>query len=108
MKYPHNLQKCREVQVMYTIAVLLQIKEKLRVHFNSFMLNVHSRIHELKIKSGRGASSFRDEGSKPYDPIPPVAADITQESWLICFDEFQVGKHILAPLFQIFFYLYYC
>ncbi|GBP73611.1 Putative ATPase N2B [Eumeta japonica] len=65
------------------------IKEKLRVHFNSFMLNVHSRIHELKIKSGRGASSFRDEGSKPFDPIPPVAADITQESWLICFDEFQ-------------------
>ncbi|KAI8428807.1 hypothetical protein MSG28_007474 [Choristoneura fumiferana] len=66
------------------------IKEKLRVHFNSFMLNVHARIHELKIKSGKGASSFRDEGSKPYDPIPPVAADITQESWLICFDEFQV------------------
>ncbi|XP_050682145.1 putative ATPase N2B isoform X2 [Leptidea sinapis] len=54
------------------------------------MLNIHSRIHELKIKSGRGASSFRDENSKPFDPIPPVAADITQESWLICFDEFQV------------------
>lgn len=66
------------------------IKEKLRVHFNSFMLNIHARIHELKIKSGKGASSFRDEGSKPFDPIPPVAADITQESWLICFDEFQV------------------
>ncbi|XP_022117144.2 putative ATPase N2B isoform X1 [Pieris rapae] len=66
------------------------IKEKLRVHFNSFMLNIHSRIHELKIKSGKGASSFKDEGSKPFDPIPPVAADITQESWLICFDEFQV------------------
>ncbi|KAI5644087.1 AFG1-like ATPase domain-containing protein [Phthorimaea operculella] len=65
------------------------VKEKLRVHFNSFMLNIHARIHELKIKSGKGASSFRDEG-KPFDPIPPVAADITQESWLICFDEFQV------------------
>lgn len=69
---------------------ILQIKEKLRVHFNSFMLNIHARIHELKIKSGKGASSFRDEG-KPFDPIPPVAADITQESWLICFDEFQVS-----------------
>ncbi|CAG5039971.1 unnamed protein product [Parnassius apollo] len=68
----------------------IPIKEKLRVHFNSFMLNIHARIHELKIKSGRGASSFRDEGSKPFDPIPPVAADITQESWVICFDEFQV------------------
>ncbi|CAH0727758.1 unnamed protein product, partial [Brenthis ino] len=66
------------------------IKEKLRVHFNSFMLNIHARIHELKIKSGKGASTFRDESSKPFDPIPPVAADITQESWLICFDEFQV------------------
>lgn len=55
------------------------------------MLNIHARIHELKIKSGKGASSFRNEGSKPFDPIPPVAADITQESWLICFDEFQVS-----------------
>lgn len=53
------------------------------------MLNIHARIHELKIKSGKGASSFRNEG-QPFDPIPPVAADITQESWLICFDEFQV------------------
>ncbi|RVE42021.1 hypothetical protein evm_013325 [Chilo suppressalis] len=68
----------------------IPVKEKLRVHFNSFMLNIHARIHELKIKSGKGASSFRDEGSKPFDPIPPVAADITQESWIICFDEFQV------------------
>lgn len=66
----------------------IPIKEKLRVHFNSFMLNVHSRIHELKIKSGRGAKYFRDD--KHFDPIPPVAEDITQESWLICFDEFQV------------------
>lgn len=59
------------------------------------MLNIHARIHELKIKSGKGASSFRDEGSKPFDPIPPVAADITQESWLICFDEFQVSQNLL-------------
>lgn len=77
---------------MFYYKFFFQIKEKLRVHFNSFMLNIHARIHELKIKSGKGASSFRDEGSKPFDPIPPVAADITQESWLICFDEFQVSE----------------
>lgn len=73
------------------------------------MLNIHARIHELKIKSGKGASSFRDEGSKPFDPIPPVAADITQESWLICFDEFQVGiintgkfTYITVYFFEVF------
>lgn len=62
------------------------------------MLNIHSRIHELKIQSGKGASSFRDEASKPFDPIPPVAADITQESWLICFDEFQVSNNTVCYL----------
>lgn len=64
------------------------------------MLNIHARIHELKIKSGKGASSFRDDGSKPFDPIPPVAADITEESWLICFDEFQV--HTRCVTMQIY------
>lgn len=92
-------------QALFTLSrkilhICFQIKEKLRVHFNSFMLNIHARIHELKIKSGKGASSFRDEGSKPFDPIPPVAADITQESWLICFDEFQVSHYGVSCLFM--------
>ena len=28
--------------------------------------------------------------AKPYDPIGPVAREISEETWLLCFDEFQV------------------
>lgn len=62
------------------------IKEKRRVHFHSFMLDVHKRIHELK-NSVRKIDSGRPV---PFDPIAPIAAEIAKESWLICFDEFQV------------------
>eukprot|EP00004_Rigifila_ramosa_P022637 TRINITY_DN6209_c0_g1_i1.p1 TRINITY_DN6209_c0_g1~~TRINITY_DN6209_c0_g1_i1.p1 ORF type:complete len:474 (+),score=97.78 TRINITY_DN6209_c0_g1_i1:22-1422(+) len=52
--------------------------KKKRVHFHSFMLDVHRRIHLRKTK-------FPKE-----DPIPPLAADLMSEAWLLCFDEFQV------------------
>ncbi|XP_042208885.1 AFG1-like ATPase isoform X4 [Homarus americanus] len=73
---------------------------KRRVHFNSFMLDVHKRIHAekkniKKIHSPDQARYFEPDGTytinlRPYDPIPPVARSIADESWLICFDEFQV------------------
>ena len=28
--------------------------------------------------------------SQPFDPIPPVAKQISSKWWLLCFDEFQV------------------
>ena len=61
--------------------------KKRRVHFNSFMLDVHKRVHLLKTSHAKDSASGR---SNSYDPIPPVASQISQESWLICFDEFQV------------------
>lgn len=65
----------------------MQIKEKKRVHFNAFMLDVHSRIHSLKKTITR-----EDRKKKPqaFDPIPPVAETILEECCLLCFDEFQV------------------
>lgn len=30
--------------------------------------------------------------SHPFDPIGPVAAEISKEAWLLCFDEFQVNN----------------
>jgi hypothetical protein len=79
------------------------MENKKRVHFHSFMLDVHSKIHEVK----KGV--VRDHGNtklQPFDPIPPVASSITENIWLLCFDEFQV---ILFIYFQeySFYYFYY-
>nr|XP_012216309.1 PREDICTED: putative ATPase N2B [Linepithema humile] len=64
-----------------------QIENKKRVHFHSFMLDVHSKVHEVKKTIVRDASSTK---LQPFDPIPPVASSIAEETWLLCFDEFQV------------------
>lgn len=64
-------------------------KKKKRVHFNSFMLDIHRRIHSLK-NSFVQNSGNKNSRANNYDPIPPVAANIAEESWLISFDEFQV------------------
>jgi protein AFG1 len=63
------------------------IESKQRVHFHQFMLDVHKRIHEVKKKIPRETNVRK---TQPYDPIKPVAADISKETYLICFDEFQV------------------
>lgn len=63
-----------------------KIDKKSRVHFNEFMVNVHKQIHAIKNKFGPQYALK----SKPFDPIPIVAEEITDRSWLICFDEFQV------------------
>ncbi|XP_070568513.1 AFG1-like ATPase isoform X2 [Ptychodera flava] len=63
------------------------IDRKKRTHFNSFMLDVHSKIHELKKQQPKVPPGKKPN---PFDPIKPVAEIITNESWLLCFDEFQV------------------
>ncbi|XP_071954880.1 AFG1-like ATPase isoform X2 [Antedon mediterranea] len=60
---------------------------KRRTHFDSFMLEVHTRIHELKLKQPKGKDARKSRG---FDPIPPVAREISESTWLLCFDEFQV------------------
>lgn len=51
------------------------------------MLDVHNKVHEVKKNIVRDVSSTK---LQPFDPIPPVARSITEEAWLLCFDEFQV------------------
>ncbi|KAL1131770.1 hypothetical protein AAG570_011383 [Ranatra chinensis] len=62
-------------------------RQKRRVHFHSFMLDIHSRIHQLKKSVVRDNSSTKPQ---PFDVIKPVAESICGQTWLICFDEFQV------------------
>ncbi|XP_017278700.2 lactation elevated protein 1 homolog B isoform X2 [Kryptolebias marmoratus] len=76
---------------------------KKRVHFNSFMLDIHKRIHRRKqsLPKRRLGKMFT------YDPISPVAMEISREICLLCFDEFQVtdvaDAMILKQLFEMLF-----
>ncbi|KAJ8314746.1 hypothetical protein KUTeg_006896 [Tegillarca granosa] len=60
-----------------------KVRRKQRVHFHKFMLDVH------KIKQSMPRQS-NVQKSQSFDPIAPVAKEISEETWLLCFDEFQV------------------
>ncbi|RST88261.1 cell division protein ZapE [Aquibium carbonis] len=79
---------------------LVPVRRKRRVHFNDFMAEVHDRIgrHRAAVKAGT---------AKGDDPIPPVARDLAEQSWVLCFDEFSVtdiaDAMILSRLFSALF-----
>ncbi|PVU91368.1 hypothetical protein BB561_004435 [Smittium simulii] len=59
----------------------LETDLKKRVHFHSFMLEIHARLHDLK-KQGLKSSNKQ--------PITIVADEIASVTKILCFDEFQV------------------
>ncbi|PCH40846.1 AFG1-like ATPase [Wolfiporia cocos MD-104 SS10] len=70
------------------------MKRKRRVHFHAFMIDVHKRVHAMKMKLGAHGG----------DVIAPVARDLANEAYILCFDEFQVtdiaDAMILRQLFE--------
>jgi protein AFG1 len=70
------------------------ITRKRRVHFHAFMVDVHKRVHAAKVAMGH----------KGGDPILPVARDLANDAFVLCFDEFQVtdiaDAMILRRLFE--------
>ena len=62
-----------------------------RVHFNTFMLEVHSRVHEWKRELLRTHGRDVHVSLAPErDAIRQVAHRLADEASLLCFDEFQV------------------
>ena len=78
----------------------VEVRRKRRAHFLAFMADVHARIFAWRQKKKAGQV-------KGEDPIAPVAADLADEAWLLCFDEFAVtdiaDAMILGRLFQALF-----
>ncbi|KAG6622335.1 putative mitochondrial protein [Phytophthora cinnamomi] len=69
---------CGKTFVMDMFFDHVPVQRKLRVHFHEFMLDVHKQMHELR------RQGFHE------DPIPHIADKLLEDSWLLCFDEFQV------------------
>ena len=75
------------------------VERKRRAHFHEFMRDVHARINRF-----RRTEAGRRDGD---DPIPPVAKELADEAWLLCFDELEVrdiaDAMILSRLFTTLF-----
>ncbi|VVC37419.1 P-loop containing nucleoside triphosphate hydrolase,ATPase, AFG1-like [Cinara cedri] len=77
--YLHGSVGCGKTMLMDLFFSCCEMEKKRRVHFDEFMLDIHNRVHKLRLSS-------KDN----FDSIPMVADTILEQSWLLCFDEFQV------------------
>lgn len=74
------------------------VDERQRVHFHAFMQEVHRRLHAYREAQKAG------KAKADKDPLPSLARVITDQAWLLYFDEFHVtdiaDAMILGRLFE--------
>jgi len=90
------------MDVFYNLA---PVPRKRRVHFHSFMQDIHRRIHALKQHDlAMRGRDFSIDTSRERNPIRRVGKQLASELTLLCFDEFQVtdvaDALILSQLFS--------
>jgi cell division protein ZapE len=81
------------------------ITQKRRVHFHEFMAEVHNDINLWrKLSNDERKKQPNFVKGAGDDPIAPIAKKIATQSWLLCFDEFQItdiaDAMILGRLFE--------
>nr|KMM68652.1 Afg1p [Coccidioides posadasii RMSCC 3488] len=78
--YMHGDVGCGKTMLMdlFYDTLPANIGSKTRIHFHNFMQDVHKRLHLVKMKHGND-----------FDGVPFVAAEIAEQSSVLCFDEFQ-------------------
>ncbi len=95
--YIHGAVGRGKTMLMDMFFALVPVQRKRRAHFHDFMADVHDRIHAHRQKLARGET-------KDADPVPPVAAQLVSEAWVLCFDEFSVtditDAMLLSRLFE--------
>ncbi|CAE8597858.1 unnamed protein product [Polarella glacialis] len=102
----------------------VNVKQKKRIHFHEWMIDVHERLHRLQKKNAlvqekatewtaEAAMAQREalkagagqKSESADDLIVQVANEMLSEAWLLCFDEFQVthisDAIIMKRLFSI-------
>lgn len=94
--YLHGSVGCGKTMLMdlFYDNCCIDPSHKKRVHFHSFMMDFHNRLHDYKQKH----RSFTKK-----HPVKMVAEQITNQTWLLCLDELQITDVADAMIMKLLF-----